>query len=571
MFSSFSQFTSTAQFFLYGRNNFTRTGWDKAMRNYEKPDILENISLDLTGKVYMITGANSGIGREVATFLAKRNAHVYLICRNRLPGEVTRSSMIRDSEDPQNASSRIHIIVGDCSLESDVRDAWDYFFAAEQARDRSSPPRLDGLICNAGLLLNERTLTNEGVEMMFATHLLFGVYLLGKLALDSGVMPTTSSSRIIVMSSGGIYNTKFPAWDVATSQSRTTPFDGQFVYAYTKRGQVLLCERWAEEYPEVKIVAAHPGWTLTPGLEKSYGESKKHFEPLRTIWQGAEGIIWLAVAPPEKIESGAFYLDRSPQPKHIAGAFFNEGTFTKNTKAEVDEMMAKLEVWSSKQTRELELREIIKKFPLRPRLDLTLDINKMSGRWYVLANIPTTLEIGAINCIEKYQFDAKEEVMLSTFEYQPKDSKKLTTLEMRGKVVNSPLQTHWNMDPKFMGFHVPLALDLLFLEIADDYSYCLACTPDRSALWVMVRDTPSQYSLAGVPINEVYRLDIEDDAEAFPLLNTRTSSSSISTMQTVSEKMLKERKFFREIMRPAMEDLGIDTRKVLRCAWTLWN
>ena len=46
------------------------------------------------------------------------------------------------------------------------------------------------------------------------------------------------------------------------------------------------------------------GWTSTDGVEAAYGSSKSFLEPLRTLWQGAEGIIWLAVADSQKIQSG---------------------------------------------------------------------------------------------------------------------------------------------------------------------------------------------------------------------------------------------------------------------------
>ena len=46
---------------------------------------------------------------------------------------------------------------------------------------------------------------------------------------------------------------RFPAWDVATSTG-STPYDGQFAYAYAKRGQVLLCERWSQAHPKVQAV-----------------------------------------------------------------------------------------------------------------------------------------------------------------------------------------------------------------------------------------------------------------------------------------------------------------------------
>lgn len=182
-----------------------------------------------------------------------------------------------------------------------------------------------------------------------------------------------------------MYNTRFPSWSVATSTGASA-YDGQLAYAYAKRGQVLLCERWAATFNNVfKVVSCHPGneslqlkrfslysilpkgWTGTEGVDAAYGSSKSLLEPLRSLWQGAEGIIWLAVAPSEKIESGgkpstyftlivlllivyynlsAFYLDRQPQRKHMSGPFYMEGSYTRNTPQEVDEMMERLEKWS---------------------------------------------------------------------------------------------------------------------------------------------------------------------------------------------------------------------------------
>ena len=46
-----------------------------------------------------------------------------------------------------------------------------------------------------------------------------------------------------------------------------------------------------------------------------------------------------------------FYLDRSPQCKHMAGPFFSEGSFTKNSEQDVDQMMENLEKWSSAKSR----------------------------------------------------------------------------------------------------------------------------------------------------------------------------------------------------------------------------
>eukprot|EP00301_Raphidiophrys_heterophryoidea_P025263 c8436_g1_i2.p2 GENE.c8436_g1_i2~~c8436_g1_i2.p2 ORF type:complete len:234 (+),score=46.78 c8436_g1_i2:437-1138(+) len=185
--------------------------------------------------------------------------------------------------------------------------------------------------------------TSEGVEVTIATHLVFGSHLLTTLALP--LLQKSSDPRVIVVSSGGMYNTKFPTWDVATSESGK--YSGSMAYSYAKRGQVLLCEEWTKQHQNIKFVTCHPGWTDTPGVDSAFGESKKHLEPLRSLFQGSEGIVWLAAVPSAEIEGGAFYLDRSPQRKHLSGPFFSDGSFTKNTPEEVADMMRHLESLST--------------------------------------------------------------------------------------------------------------------------------------------------------------------------------------------------------------------------------
>jgi dehydrogenase/reductase SDR family member 12 len=140
-----------------------------------------------------------------------------------------------------------------------------------------------------------------------------------------------------------MYNYKLPSWDVLTSQDEKTPYDGNNAYAFAKRGQVLLAERWATEFPNIVTVTCHPGWSATPAVDEAYGDAKKYLEPLRTPWQGAEGICWLVATDARKnLKSGELYLDRAIQQKHLAGPFFTEGSHTKNTPLEVDEFMRKL-------------------------------------------------------------------------------------------------------------------------------------------------------------------------------------------------------------------------------------
>jgi hypothetical protein len=111
-----------------------------------------------------------------------------------------------------------------------------------------------------------------------------------------------------------MYNTKLPEWDVLTATKKDMKFNGQLAYAYCKRGQVLLAERLTAAAGDSRIqyVSCHPGWVDTPGVDAAYGSSKKYLEPLRTIWQGTEGIAWLCAAPSAKIQVCAAVACRVP-------------------------------------------------------------------------------------------------------------------------------------------------------------------------------------------------------------------------------------------------------------------
>lgn len=375
----FGQIATTSQFYLYGRKHCTQTGYQQMRQKLlaAGPDPLD--AVDLAGRICMVTGANSGCGLEVASFLARKGATVYMVCRSAGRGEEARKKIVSDT-----GNEAVFLLVCDVSLEADVRRMWDAFCEARGA-SAEAPPQLDVLCCNAGVLvrrpasreahtpnphycrstadggsadtaapaalaalahrhrrpcrprrlraqLNERTLTSEGVETTLACHLLFGTYLLGSLAMRA--LEATAGSRVVVVSSGGMYNTKFPAWADAAALS-AAPYNGNLAYAYAKRGQVLLCERWGEQHPSVQFVTCHPGWSNTPAVDEAYGDMKKYLEPLRTPWEGAEGIAWLCVCNAAEIRTGGFYLDRKVEPKHIAGPFFTEGSYTKNTAAEV--------------------------------------------------------------------------------------------------------------------------------------------------------------------------------------------------------------------------------------------
>jgi dehydrogenase/reductase SDR family member 12 len=329
--------------FLLTAIQYQRTGYVRHVKKYTSPvqpsaalrvgdEGADGITME--GKVVVITGANSGVGKELATYAAAKGAKVYMICRSPDRAEQAKQDIVNATN---ATNTQVQIVVADTGVLADVRAA------VKRVQEQES--HVDCLVCNAGALLNSRTETNEGWEVTFASHLLGGSYLLSQLLLPQ--LKAATNPRVIFVTSGGMLTTKFPDWKTATSctmenNAEQPKYSGELAYAYAKRGQVLLAERLTETIPEIQWVSAHPGWTATAAVDSAFGDNKKYLEPMRSTWEGAEGIAWLMGAPKDQIESAAFYLDRTPQSKHVAGPFFTEGSFTKNTKEEVDEMMSQL-------------------------------------------------------------------------------------------------------------------------------------------------------------------------------------------------------------------------------------
>mmetsp|Transcript_1676 Transcript_1676/g.3540 ORF Transcript_1676/g.3540 Transcript_1676/m.3540 type:complete len:346 (-) Transcript_1676:1843-2880(-) len=331
---------ATTQFFLFGKKNCTQTGYLKHMQQYKDPvqsAAVVNIEskqdsdgVDLTGKTFLITGANQGIGKEIATYAAAKGGNVYILCRNEGRAKIAQKDI------QEKTKNKVNILLADVGEPSHIERVVKEFTDKED--------KLDCLVCNAGALFNDRRVNSNGQEVTFMSHLVCGSYQLTKLLLPSLKQSPANEARVVYVSSGGMYNSKFPEWEVAASSGKhESDYNGNIAYSYAKRGQVLLAERFTKDYPEVAFVSTHPGWVRTAAVDGAYGDNAKYLEPFRNLWEGSEGIAWLTATPKKNLESGAFYLDRSPQRKHIAGLFMTDGSFTKNSEKEVDVMMKKLE------------------------------------------------------------------------------------------------------------------------------------------------------------------------------------------------------------------------------------
>ncbi len=204
---------------------------------------------NLGGRRFLISGANSGIGFATAQALVERGAQVVLLCRNRVRGS--------------RARARLQALRAG-SVELEIVDVSD-LEAVARSSHRWAGDAIDGLIHNAGVLPAERTLTRQGLELSFATHII-GPHLMTRLL--RGALERSPHSRIVWISSGGMYTRALPSdgWDWG---DRT--YDGVTAYADGKRAQVVLAELWARELRKQRtaVVSMHPGWVDTPALRHS--------------------------------------------------------------------------------------------------------------------------------------------------------------------------------------------------------------------------------------------------------------------------------------------------------------
>ena len=181
------------------------------------------------------------------------------------------------------------------------------------------------LICNAGLMVHEREASAEGYELNFAVNTLGTLALV--LALEPALLAAAPAARVVLVSSGGQYTAPLVVDDLEGKRMRK--FDGTVQYARDKRRQLALGERLAARWAGagVGVYAMHPGWTETEGVKKSIPGFYNTFKArLRNLAQGCDTTVWLCLEDAAKLQPGAFYLDRAPQPKHLplAGTQYTE-------------------------------------------------------------------------------------------------------------------------------------------------------------------------------------------------------------------------------------------------------
>uniref|UniRef100_A0A6B2E6Y8 Putative dehydrogenase with different specificities related to short-chain alcohol dehydrogenase n=1 Tax=Phlebotomus kandelakii TaxID=1109342 RepID=A0A6B2E6Y8_9DIPT len=251
----------------------------------------------MDGKVVIITGANTGIGKEAALDLARRGAKIYMACRDKSRGEEARMEVIERSGNP-------HVLFRPLNLASlaSVRSFVETFKGEET--------RLDVLMNNAGvMMIPSKSLTEDGFEMQIGVNHM-GHFLLTNLLLD--LLKKSAPSRIVNVSSLAHMNGQINKEDLNSDKS----YNRITAYSQSKLANILFTRELAKrlEGTRVTVNALHPGAVNTELLRHIPTFLVFVGQPFLKIFfktprNGAQTQIRLAVDPALEDVTGKYFSD----------------------------------------------------------------------------------------------------------------------------------------------------------------------------------------------------------------------------------------------------------------------
>ncbi|KAH7075766.1 oxidoreductase-like protein [Paraphoma chrysanthemicola] len=262
----------------------------------------------LEGKVILVTGGNTGLGKQTIKYLAAHNpAKIYLAARTASKAEAA----IQDIKSSvPNAPEIIHLPL-DLASFSSIASAAETFLARES--------RLDILINNAGIMATPYSLTKEGYEIQFGTNHM-GPALLTKLLLPK-LRETASQGndvRVIWLSSMAHQMTvpEGIMFDQAALEKQNT----YKRYGASKLASIPYARSFAEQYPEITSVSIHPGVILTDLFNTLRTNVAMKFAlwfygiigtilpgHYKTAEGGALNETWAATVDKKELVNGAYY------------------------------------------------------------------------------------------------------------------------------------------------------------------------------------------------------------------------------------------------------------------------
>ena len=262
-----------------------------------------------TGRVSLITGASTGIGKEMARKIAAMGVTVVMVSRSRERLKTAEEQIRRDFP-----AAKTDILVADLSSQADIRQL------ASEFCDRYE--RLDILINNAGMLVPKRSVTLDGIETTFAVnHLAY--FLLTNLLLET--IKSSSPARIVNTSSAAHKSATLDFDDLQNQKG----YSGFPVYCRSKLANVMFTYELARRLEGTGVTANcfHPGVIATDLFRD------QNF----LVRAGAQ----LFLKSPAKGAQTGVYLATSGDVEGVTGKYFVKRRAERSNKQSYDEAAAR--------------------------------------------------------------------------------------------------------------------------------------------------------------------------------------------------------------------------------------
>jgi NAD(P)-dependent dehydrogenase (short-subunit alcohol dehydrogenase family) len=261
---------------------------------------------ELTGKVILVTGGNTGLGKQ----------YILDICRHR-PAQVWLAS--RSIKKARAAIDEIRKEVPDAPIEIlqlDLASLSSVKKAAKVINDRCS--RLDILMLNAGIMFVPAGTTEDGYEIQFGTnylgHALLTILLLPLLEQTATAQGDTADVRIVGLTSWGHNYPATNGIEFESLRSDASHMWNMSRYGQSKLATILMMRHLAKLHPNICTSSVHPGMVATElGRPRTGPKAPIHSETLRTVanwWlsrveDGVKNQLWASVA--QDVKSGEYY------------------------------------------------------------------------------------------------------------------------------------------------------------------------------------------------------------------------------------------------------------------------
>jgi NAD(P)-dependent dehydrogenase (short-subunit alcohol dehydrogenase family) len=249
----------------------------------------------MNGKTCIVTGASSGIGKEAAVALARAGARVAIVCRTPDRGQDALAEIRRRS------GGDVALFVADLGAQRAIR--------ALAAQLATALPRVDVLVNNAGLILDRRVLTEDGLETTFAVNHI-GYFLLTRL-LEPTLL-AGAPARIVNVASRAHHGATIRFDDLMGARG----YDGWKAYGQSKLANIVFTYELARRLAGsgVTVNCLHPGvigsnfGSAGPSMIRVGMRLARPF--MKSPARGADTVTYLACSPEVEGVSGKYFVNR---------------------------------------------------------------------------------------------------------------------------------------------------------------------------------------------------------------------------------------------------------------------